>query len=525
MENKSNTWFWKNEIKYEDYKKDKKKYIRFLIRIKDNDIEKVKNVLKDIKYCKKKQTIDRDKVKEFNFTEMVYDNSKSKDMIYNISCLVCNENRINEIKKILDDNFSNVIYKKSLNTITTHINPIDIERGIYTYSKENELVIKYPISIVSYKRHNEFGRTHLYLTKCKIQHHLFIEPNQEVEYLKWFNPTYCKIICSNQNFSEMSMGSTPMRNFILDYWKDRGYKKCWLLDDNIKRYVRLNNGVKNTIESKCIFTTIEDYTNNYDNVGLVSHNFSPFIREGDMRTIIVKNGKCYSSMLINTSMDIRFKYKHQEDNLISIEYINKGYSNLCFNHIMYDKNTSGIDKGGNREGIYQCKNNNTDGNGYKERYEFMEKTLWYLYHSNNLKFKDIKYNVDNFISRDKQMKSKEYHCKLDYNILKGFDNDIIKKDIIIQNILKENDFIFTPIIEDNISEKSVSDKSSVIDDTEFDDYNNSYNNIDWSESKSVSEILNNNIDNSKLIERIENLEKVVIKQNEIIEKLTNIIKI
>jgi len=522
MENKSNTWFWKNEINYEDYKKDKKNYTKFLIRFNNEDIEKWNYLFNNKCYCKKKQNKDRDKVKEYDFVEMEYDNSNSKDMLYNHSVLICNENRIDEIKEYFEKHFKNITYKKSGNTITTHINPIDIERGIYTYSKEDELDIKYPINIVSYKRHNEFGRTHLYLTKCKIYHYLFIEPNQKEEYEKWYNPTYCKIICSHQNFSEMNMGSTPMRNFILDYWKDRltTKNKCWILDDNIKKFIRFNNGVKNEIRSKCIFTTLENYSDKYNNVGIVSHNFNPLVREGDMRTIIVKNGKCYSSMLIDFNNHIRFKYKHQEDNLISIEYINKGFCNLCFNHIMYDKNTSGLDKGGNREGIYKCKNNDKDGNGYKERYEFMEKTLWYLYESNNLLFKDIKYNVDDFISRDKTMKSKEYHCKLDYSILKGFDNEIEEKETSLTYCLNEKDFIFTPNFKDNISEKS-----SVIDEIEFEDYNNSYNSIDWDETKSICDILNNDIDNSKLYDRIDNLEKVVIRQQEIIEKLTKIINL
>lgn len=44
------------------------------------------------------------------------------------------------------------------------------------------------------------------------------------------------------NFSEEKMGSTPMRNYIMDYWKDEDY--VWILDDNIKKYNYFNNGKK-----------------------------------------------------------------------------------------------------------------------------------------------------------------------------------------------------------------------------------------------------------------------------------------
>lgn len=36
-----------------------------------------------------------------------------------------------------------------------------------------------------------------------------------------------------------------------------------------------------------------------------------------------------------------------------------------------------------------------------------------------------------------------------------------------------------------------------------------YNNIDWEETKSITKVLNNDINNYKLLERIENLEKVI----------------
>jgi hypothetical protein len=74
------------------------------------------------------------------------------------------------------------------------------------------------------------------------------------------------------------MGSTPMRNFILDFWLKKGEKRVWILDDNIKYYKRLYQGVKNEIYSVEIFKSLERYITNYENVGLVSHNFNPKVR-------------------------------------------------------------------------------------------------------------------------------------------------------------------------------------------------------------------------------------------------------
>ena len=127
------------------------------------------------------------------------------------------------------------------------------------------------------------------------------------------------------------MGGTPGRNFILDWGLSNGHERVWMLDDNIKEYLRLYQGLKYPIKSPVIFTHIEDYISRYDNVGAVSHNLHSQVRQGDFRTCIVKNDKSYSSMCLPTNPDVRFRYKHQEDNLMSIEFIEKGYCNLCFN--------------------------------------------------------------------------------------------------------------------------------------------------------------------------------------------------
>jgi len=224
------------------------------------------------------------------------------------------------------------------------------------------------------------------------------------------------------------MGSTSMRNYILKWARNKGFSRTWMLDDNIKEYRRYLQGVKNEIIGTEIFASIERYIERYNNVGAVSHNFAPFICENDDRPCLVKNGKCYSSMLLPTAKGIKFRYKHQEDNLISMEFIEKGLCNLCFNHILYNKDTSGTNKGGNRETIYNCKNKKSDGDGYKERFEYFEAILKVLYFEKKITLKEGR-TLEDLMTRSTTMKSKEYHAKVDYKALKNNEiNNIIKKD-------------------------------------------------------------------------------------------------
>ena len=445
MENNKNRLFYKVSDS-SDYLKNKNKYIKFISRIPDEDIIKFRTIqgFENLQTCKKGNVTVRDRTKEFDFDVIPYDNSEGKDVVANHSVIITTPEYKQDVWDIITTNFPHAKLKNSgKNSVTTQLYSEVVDRGEwFSYGKEEE--IKYPICVLSYKRADKNGKTHLLLTKKKINHYLFIQKSQLEAYESWYNPDYCKLIVGDE-WSDEGMGSTTVRNYILNWGKDQGYDRVWMLDDNIKGYKRYYQGGKNEITSNEIFTHIEKYIERYDNVGGVSHNFNPFIAEGDCRACIVTNNKCYSSMLLKTDGEIIFRYKHQEDNLISIEYINKGYCNLCFNSILYDKDTSGMNGGGNREAIYKCKDKDKDGDGYKERYEYFEAILFILSCENKFKLIDGKKPSD-FLSRDKRMKSKEYHANCEYKYLKGHDNVITKKpnyDEIVKKQLKSN-LVFRP---------------------------------------------------------------------------------
>lgn len=425
MENKNNTAIFKNDETNHNRFKKLPDVVTFRCRINEEDCKLWEKIFG--KTPVKKTERDRCNVDHNRFTQLEYDNSTSKDMVMYHGNVMVKQTLIDEVKELIDSNFTNVTYKRVGKTMTTTINYEEPLSGIW---KNKELPPKklktiepaFPIGIVSYGRANKFGRTHKLLTKMKVKHYLFVENQEEAQYRDWYDPTYCKLVVAD-NFSELKMGSTPMRNYILDYF-DEDY--VWILDDNIKKYIYFNRGKKNPIESPVVFTMVENYVLGCDNLGIASHNFNPMIPQGMERTCIIVNGKCYSSMLLNNRIGLRFSHRHQEDNFISIDCICKGYNTLCFNSIMYDKNTSGLDHGGNHDGIYKC-GSKTDGKGYKERYEYFVTTARQLIESGDIVLKDDK-DPDSFIWRDHTMKSKEYHAKAHYSFLKNSDNELIFND-------------------------------------------------------------------------------------------------
>lgn len=438
MENATNRHFYK--CYGDNYPKEKNSYVRFLCRITDENILKLKTLsgFEGIKTCRKAcNSLARDRVELYNFNTIPYDNSQAKDYTANHLVIITPVQLKNELQALLQEHFSDDInFRSRGNVMTTQIGNRPTKRG--TWETDIQDAIIYPICIVSFGRHNKYGKTHTFLTKCKIKHYLFVQPNEIDLYSKWYDPTYCTIVMSKENFnSTRKMGSTPMRNYILEYAREELKKDmCWILDDNIKRYLRYYQGAKNEIQSHSIFSHVEQYIKQYDNVGIVSHNFNPFVMEGDCRTCLVKNGKCYSSMLLWTNNDIKFRYKHQEDNLISMEYINKGYCNLCFNSVIYDKETSGKDKGGNATEIYKVKEGQSDGDGYKERFEYFQNILAILKMEEKLKLIEGK-TIHDLLKRSTTMLSKEYHAKLEYSVLVGNDNELVKRPDIMSLFISD----------------------------------------------------------------------------------------
>ena len=423
--NNSNTQYINmNDDDIKDYKKDNKLFYTFSIKFDEKYLDKVKEHFKDITIKKNKINDDNDNIVKDDFDIMEFNNDKCKQYtLYNIF-VVCPKDDKQKIYEIISSISNNNFIRNFDHRSSIELDQQKCEYG--HWETINQKDIEYPICILSFKRANQYGKSHLTLCRSKIKHYIFVEPCDFDDYDKWVNKEYAIIVKCPRNFHEDNMGSSVVRNYILQWAFDHEYDRVWMLDDNISRYKRFYQGVKREIIGNSIFTTIEDYVKRYDNVGIASHNFNPFIIENKRTNCLCHNTKCYSSMLIPTNNDIKFRYKHQEDNLISFEYINKGYATLSFNHILYDKDTSGLNKGGNHETIYKVKKG-TDGDGYKERYEYFKAICFVLQCEKKLKLIEGK-TLDDLVSRSTTMKSKEYHAKVNYKVLQGKDNKIIKKE-------------------------------------------------------------------------------------------------
>lgn len=306
--------------------------------------------------CRNKD--DPEKVKEYNFDKvMEYNNTYGfYEICYMFHIFTTSKEHSvilgNYLHQLIEDN----VYKPSKITIKKNTDSVSLRSDIMekvksTWTGDNGVDIKYKINILSLGRYTDkLGTTHKILTEMKIHHYLFCEEKEFYLYDDWIDKEYC-VLMTGPNFSERNEGGQHMRNHIIEYWFNEGEEYIWMLDDNISEYQRLNMGKKIKIKSKEIFTSIEHYISHFDNIGLCSHNIHSYVTGDGNRTCIVINEKHFSSLLINIQTGLRFRFKYNEDHILSIDNLCSGFQTICFNHILYNKPTSGNQKGGN-SGIY-----------------------------------------------------------------------------------------------------------------------------------------------------------------------------
>ena len=65
-----------------------------------------------------------------------------------------------------------------------------------------------------------------------------------------------------------SKGPGAARNFVWDHSINEGHKWHWVMDDNIRRFVRYNKNEQLTVKSDKIFRAMEDFVQRYTNISI-----------------------------------------------------------------------------------------------------------------------------------------------------------------------------------------------------------------------------------------------------------------
>lgn len=221
---------------------------------------------------------------------------------------------------------------------------------------------KYTIYVIS-KGRAKRCLTARELTLMNVPFYLVVEPQEEEEYRQeWSN---ANIIVTP--FSNLGQGSIPARNFVWEHSISNGDKRHWILDDNLEGFHRLNRNMKPKVMDGTIFRCCEDFTERYSNVPISGMNYYSFCKTTDRVPPYYLNTRVYSCILIDNSLEFRWRGKYNEDTDLCLRTLKAGYCTILFNAFLVGKVTTMRMKGGNTGEVYG------DTNQRKEFAESLQK--------------------------------------------------------------------------------------------------------------------------------------------------------
>lgn len=211
---------------------------------------------------------------------------------------------------------------------------------------------RYPIYIIS-KGRFENPYTAKFLLKENIPFTIAVEPQEYDSYCKTIPEKFVKAL----PFKNLGMGSTPARNWCWDDSINRGFRKHFLFDDNIRGFYRLNNGKRERCLALPSLKALEEFSDKYINLGISGYNYLYFANQKTKKAFSL-NHHVYSGMLINNHLPFRWRLKYNEDVDLCLQVLNTKYwCTILLNVFLIEKiSTVAKLKGGNQTELYQGNN-------------------------------------------------------------------------------------------------------------------------------------------------------------------------
>ena len=233
---------------------------------------------------------------------------------------------------------------------------------------------RYPIYILSKGRPDTLftART---LHEIGQDFKIVIEPQEHQAYIngmKSFGINPDKILVLP--FSNLGLGSIPVRNWIWEHALSLGHKRAWTMDCNMRYLYRIHKNTKLRVRSTVPLLVAEDYTDRFTNVaisGLQYHYFVPTFIE---KAPVYYNTRIYSCILLDLTVKERWRVlewdgkpaPYNEDTDLSLQLLENGYCSLLLNSFTIGKMATHSMKGGNSQEVYKL----GDASSFDNRYAF-----------------------------------------------------------------------------------------------------------------------------------------------------------
>lgn len=206
---------------------------------------------------------------------------------------------------------------------------------------------QYPIYIVS-KQRADSRYTSRTLEKINVPYHIVIEPQDYDEYSCVIDPSKILVL----PFSNHGDGPGRARNWVWDHAKANGFKRHWVLDDNINGFFRLHGNRKYPILDGGMFQVCEEFIDRFENIPVAGLQYSFFCVSNHRYPPFVLNTRIYSCLLIENTCKFRWRGRYNEDTDLSLRVLKDGDCVAQFNALLQNKLGTQILKGGNTDEFY-----------------------------------------------------------------------------------------------------------------------------------------------------------------------------
>tara|TARA_R110002153_G_scaffold193128_2_gene346484 strand:+ start:521 stop:2035 length:1515 start_codon:yes stop_codon:yes gene_type:complete len=355
---------------------------KVIIRIiNDNDFEDFFNKLDlDHKLYRKhreKPLTNAEKINITNYNGIDFNYVNDKWYDFNIYFATIED--IEDFNKNLDNEFNTIdnedfFVGDKTKSIWYPKRPI-LKENIDYYDSNIKQHPQFPIYIISKGRY-EKRPTQLSLEKMGVDYKIVVEEQEVDLYIKYGVPKEKILIFTKKAQQEIIYtcdkwtdgGGIPVRNFVHKHSKELGFKRHWILDDNIDGFFRFHNNARIPIKNSICFTMIENYVEQFKNIYLCGMNYASMIPEiSRRRPISNKNTRIYSCILIQNDLNEKleklegvsnewrnlWRGTYNEDTDLSLRVLKNGLPTILFNNVLCNKMTTKSCKGGNTDTIYK----------------------------------------------------------------------------------------------------------------------------------------------------------------------------
>lgn len=206
---------------------------------------------------------------------------------------------------------------------------------------------RHPIYVISKGRWNKC-LTARFLVADGVPFKLVVEPQESEDYAAEFGWDRLLVL----PFSNLGLGGIPARNWVWEHAKASGAARHWILDDNISYMFRRWRAQRIRCNSKLAFSSVEDFTDRYENVAIAGLNYAMFVPDRGKKPPFSLNNHVYSCLLIDCALPYRWRGRYNEDTDLCLQVLAAGLCTVLVNAFLIQKLPTMTMKGGNAD-IYK----------------------------------------------------------------------------------------------------------------------------------------------------------------------------